>query len=126
MAEPTATTGAAWAIAAGLIASFLAAVGVTWVHVFWAAAGAFVGAGWAPPSGRVRSMLMFPVSTMLAAKAGIVCAAWFGPIGGLSAHDTSQAFGGLAGIAFHPLTAAFVAAIPAIARLRTGQQEPTK
>lgn len=125
MAEPaTTTTAAGWAVAAGLLASFLAALGVTWVHVFWAAAGAFVGAGWAPPSGRLRAMLMFPVSTMLAAKAGIVGAAWMGPVGGLPVADMAQALGGLAGIVFHPMAAALVQIAPALARLRLGIQEP--
>lgn len=125
MAEPaTTTTAAGWAVAAGLLASFLAALGVTWVHVFWAAAGAFVGAGWAPSSGRFRAILMFPVSTMLAAKAGIIGAAWVGPIGSLPISETAQAMGGLAGIVFHPMAAVLVQIAPALARLRLGIQEP--
>jgi len=121
MAEPTTTTTAAgWAITAGLMAAFLSAIGVTWAVIFWAAFGAFVGAGFAPPAGRVRAMLMFPASTMLAAKAGIVGAAWAGPVGNLPAHDLAQALAGLAGIGFHPLTAALVNTIPAWARQRAG------
>lgn len=135
MAEPTIPTATAWAITAGLMASFLAAIGVTWVHVFWAAAGAFVGSGFAPPAGRWRAMLMFPVSTMLAAKAGIVAAAWWGSIGAMTIAETAQSFGGLVGIvfhpltvavvnlvgsAFHPLTAAVVNLVPAVVRHRLG------
>lgn len=119
MTEPT-TTGIGWALVAGLIASFLAAIGVTWAHVFWAAAGAFVGAGWAPPAGRVRAILMFPVATLLAAKAGVIGAAWLGPIGTLPAAELAQAVGGLLGIVFHPLTAVLVQIAPALARNRLG------
>lgn len=127
MPEPTTTTAAAgWAVAAGLLASFLAALGVTWVHVFWAAAGAFVGAGWAPQSGRIRSMLMFPVSSLLAAKAGIIGAAWIGPLGGLPTAEVAQALGGLSGIVFHPVVAALVKIAPAATRLRLGVQETDK
>lgn len=123
MHDPTVPSTAVWAVAAGLAASFLAALGVTWVHVFWAAAGAFVGAGWAPQTGRFRAMLMFPVSTLLAAKAGIVGAAWVGAIGNLPAQELAQAMGGLAGIVFHPVTSSLVKMAPAITRIRLGAQE---
>ncbi len=65
---------------------------------------------------------MFPVYTMLAAKAGIVGAAWCGPIGALPPSDLAQAMGGLAGIVFHPATALLVKAVPSLGR-RFGLQE---
>ena len=125
MPEPT-TSGAAvaWALVAGLAASFFAAIGVTPAGVFWAAAGAFVGAGFAPAAGRLRAMLLFPAATVLSAKAGIVGAAWLGAIGALPAHAMAEALGGLLGIVFHPLTAALVQMTPALARLRLGVQQP--
>lgn len=126
MAEPTTTTAATWAVVAGLLAGFLAAVGITWVHVFWASVGAFFGAGFAPPTGRLRAMLSFPLSTLLAAKAGILGAAWAGPVAGIAPHDLAQAIGALAGIVFHPVVAVLVKVAPTIAQLRLGVQPENK
>jgi hypothetical protein len=102
----------------------MAAIGVTWAGVFWAAAGAFVGAGWAPPTGRLRAMLLFPAATLLAAKGGIIGAAWLGPVGPVPAHAMAEAVGGVLGIVFHPLTAALVQMMPALPRLRLGFRQP--
>ncbi len=114
MPEPTTTTAtAAWSVSAGLVAAFLAAIGVSWVHVFWAAAGAFFGAGFAPATGRMRAMLAFPVSTLLSAKAGVLGAAWVGSIGALPPHEVAQGIGALAGLVFHPVVAVLVKAAPA-------------
>jgi hypothetical protein len=123
MAEPTTTTAsAAWAVSAGLVAAFLAALGVTWVHVFWAAAGCFFGAGFAPPTGRWRAMFAFPISTMLSAKAGIIGAEWLGAVGGIAPHDMAQGLGALAGIVFHPMIAVVVRAATGVLQSRLGVQ----
>lgn len=117
MAEPT-TTGAAvgWAAASGLLAAFLAGIGITWPAVFWATVGGVIGATFAPQVGRLRAMLMFPASSLLAAKGGMVFGAmWFagdaGYIGGLA---------GLGGIVFHPAITALVQALPSIINRRAG------
>lgn len=124
MPEPTTTSAtAAWSVSAGLVAAFLAAIGVTWVHVFWAAAGAFIGSGFAPQTGRMRAMLAFPVSTLLSAKAGIVGAAWVGTVGGIPPADMAQAVGALAGIVFHPVVAVVVKASTVVAQRRLGVQD---
>ena len=107
--EPATTTGATgWAVAAGLCSAFLAAVGIGWDLVFWSSAGSFIGAGWAPKTGRLRAVLTFAASTVLAAKAGTIAAAWWGPIGALPAGELAQGCAGLAGILFHPLVARLV------------------
>lgn len=128
MPEPTTTSAgaAAWAVSAGLVAAFLAAIGVTWVHVFWAAAGCFFGAGFAPPTGRVRAMLSFPLSTLLAAKAGILGAAWLDSVGGIAPSELAQAGGALAGLVFHPVVAVIVKAAPGILQARLGVKEGTQ
>lgn len=128
MPEPTTTTTAtAWAVAAGLMASFLAAIGVTWVHIFWAASGAFVGGGFFEHRlGRWRAIMTFLLSALLAAKAGIIGAAWAGPIGSLPPAEVAQAAGGLFGIMFQPIAAALVKMAPALMRLRLGLQESDK
>lgn len=117
MAEPASTTAAVgWAAATGLLAAFLAAIGVTWPAVFWAVVGGVIGATFAPQVGRLRSMLMFPAAALLAAKGGTLAALhWFagdgGYIGGLA---------GLGGIVFHPAITALVARIPDVIKQRTG------
>lgn len=127
MPEPTTTTAtAAWSVSAGLVAAFLAAIGVTWVHVFWAAAGCFFGAGFAPPTGRARAILSFLLSTLLAAKAGILGAGWLGAVGSVGQTDVAQAAGALAGIVFHPVVAALVKTVPAVIQTRLGGQSEGK
>lgn len=127
MPDPTTTsTAAAWAVSAGLIGAFFAAVGVSWDHVFWAAAGAYFGAGVAPAAGRIRAIAMFPVSTMLAAKIGVIGAAWLSPVGAIAANELAQGIGGLAGLLFHPLATTLIKIAPELARRRFGMQSEDK
>lgn len=71
MAEPTSTTATAWAVAAGAIGAFFAAIGVGWADVFWAVLGTMLGGPVANSLGRWRAMVAFPASAMLAAKFGV-------------------------------------------------------
>ncbi len=126
MAEPTSAAGAAagaqwWPWVAGLLAAFLAAIGVTWEAVFWASAGAFFGAGLGPRTGWWRAMVGFPLSVLLAAKAGTVWAAWGGPGGDwIEASRAAEAAAALFGLMFHPAVAALVRLAPVLVRLRLG------
>ena len=113
MAEPTTTgTAVAWAAAAGLFGAFFAAVGVSAGAVLLAMLGSFIGAGFAPPVGRVRAIAMFPASTVIAAKAGIASAAVLGAVGGLTGEPLAQALAGACGVFLHPLIAAVARLIP--------------
>lgn len=120
MAEPTLPASAWWPWVTGLVAAFLAAIGVSWAGLFWAMAGAFFGAGFAPPAGRLRAIAGFPLSVLLAAKAGVVWAAWQGPLGNLSPAETAQAAAAVSGLIFHPAVAALVKAVPAFAERKGG------
>lgn len=120
VAEPTVSASAWWPWVTGLVAAFLTAIGVSWAGLFWATAGAFFGAGLAEKTGRVRAILGFPLSVLLAAKAGVVWAAWNGPVGSLSAGETAQAAAAVSGLVFHPAVAALVKAVPAFAARRGG------
>lgn len=120
MAEPTLSTPAWAPWIVGLMAAFFAAIGVSWSAVFWGAAGAFFGAGLAPKTGRWRAIVGFPISVLLAAKAGIVWSAWHGPIAGLSPEHAAEAAAALAGLVFHPAVAMLVKALPVLARVRLG------
>lgn len=116
MAEPTTTT-AGWAVAAALTAGFLAALGVSWAHVLFAACGIYVGAGMTQQRiGRVRAILAFPFSVLLAAKAGVIAGAYVGPIGAVPVNEVSQALAGAIGLVFQPLAVALVAAVPDLIR----------
>lgn len=120
MAEPTLSTPAWGPWVVGLLAAFFAAIGVSWSAVFWAGLGAFFGAGWAPKTGRWRAIAGFPISVLLAAKAGIVWAAWHGPVAGLSPEHAAEAAAAVAGLVFHPAVATAVKALPMLARVRFG------
>lgn len=116
MPEPTTTT-AGWAVAAALTAGFLAALGVSWVHVFFAAGGVYVGAGMTTHNiGRIRAIVTFPFSVLLAAKAGVVAGAYIGPIGTLPVDDVSQALAGAVGLIFQPVAVAVVSSMPDLVR----------
>jgi len=121
MAEPTTTsTAAAWAVAAGLVSAFLASIGVSWPTLFFATLGSLVGSGFAPTAGRLRAVAMFPASSMLSAKAGIVAAAYVGSIGAMTGEALAQAAAGAIGVLFHPLVLALARALPAAASARIG------
>lgn len=125
MAEPTTTsTAAAWAVAAGLISAFLAAVGVSWPALAFAIFGSIAGSGFAPAVGRARAILMFPATSMLSAKFGILGAAWLGSIGTMTGEPLAQAAAGVIGLFFHPLTAALSRLIPAAVSQRAGLTPP--
>ena len=117
MAEPTSTTtGVLWALAAGTLGAFFAAIGVSAEAVFWGLCGGLFGMSFAPPAGRVRSIAMFPAAALAAAKIGVLGAGyWFdggkGMAGGLAL---------FAGIVLHPAITAIVQAIPNIISARLG------
>lgn len=121
MAEPTATTtGALWAVAAGTMGAFFAAVGVPWQAVFFALLGALFGAPAAGNVGRLRAVAAFPASAMIAAKCGTLSAAqWF-------AGSVDWA-GGLAivwGIGLHPAIAIGLKLLPAYGARVAGVAAP--
>lgn len=113
MAEPALPASAWWPWVTGLIAAFFAAIGVNWGLIFFAACGAFFGGGLGPKTGRWRAIAGFPLSVVLAAKAGIVWATWHGPVGAVPVEDVAQAAAALAGLVFHPTVAAVVRMVPA-------------
>lgn len=118
MLDPsTQANGPIWAIVAGLIASFFAAVGVSEAAFAVSAAGVFVGGGFAPKMGRLRAILLFPCSAILAAKGGLVMAALI-PIQGL---EVGQLYGGLIGVVFHPLIASLARSVPEKFGIKLGQ-----
>lgn len=71
-------------------------------------------------------MLSFLLSTLLAAKAGILAAAWWGGVGSASPGEVAQAAGAVAGIVFHPVVAVLVKAAPGIVQARLGSQGESK
>ena len=118
MTEPTTATAAGWAVAAGALGAFFTAIGVSWAAVFWGLCGGLLGLSFAPTAGRLRSILMFPASALLAAKAGALVALHWGWSG--------DAGGGLAAgfaIILHPTIAAVVKALPAFVNRRMGGQQ---
>jgi 4-amino-4-deoxy-L-arabinose transferase-like glycosyltransferase len=120
MAEPTTTTASVgWAVAAGTLGAFFAAIGVSWVAVFWALMGGLIGVSFAPQTGRLRAMLMFPTSALLAAKAGTLGAVQFFA----ASSDWSGGLAAVSGIVLHPVISATVQAIPAIISARLGGQQ---
>jgi len=109
MVEPTSTTTAtAWAVAAGAIGAFLAAIGVGWADVFWGVLGTLLGGPVANSIGRWRAMAAFPASAMLSAKFGAFAAGYMG------VSSASGGFAALIGIFFQPLFAAGVQFLPTI------------
>lgn len=125
MAEPTTTTtAAAWAVAAGCISAFLAAVGVSWPVLFWAVVGSTLGAGFAPKVGRWRAILIFPAASMLSAKAGLLSAAATGAIGSMTGEPLAQAMAGAVGVVFHPATTLAAQHLPALASRWFGLPPP--
>lgn len=120
MAEPSATTAVGWAVAAGTMGAFFAFIGVSGEAVFWGLCGGLFGMSFAPPAGRVRSILMFPGAALASAKAGVLLSAlWFDGRAGMA--------GGLAllcGIILHPAITALVQALPAIVSARLGSPTP--
>jgi hypothetical protein len=113
MAEPTTTTTAVgWAVAAGSMSAFFAAIGVPWSFVFWGFLGGLFGLSWAPQVGRVRSILMFPASAFLAGKIGLLAAAQSFS----GSPDWAQGIAAIAGIIFHPAIGLFVSSLPTLAK----------
>lgn len=106
MAEPTSSTAAAWAVAAGAIGAFFAAIGVGWSDVFWGVLGTLLGGPVANSLGRWRAMAAFPASAMLAAKFGAGAALYIGLAG------ASGALAAVIGIFLQPLIAAGVKLLP--------------
>ena len=121
MAEPTITTGALWAAATAAMAGFFASIGVPWQAVLFAVLGAMFGAPMTAGLGRVRAVLAFPASSLIAAKFGTLAAAyWF-------ASSTDWA-GGLAivcAIGLHPAIADGLKILPAFGARVAGVAPPS-
>ena len=121
MVEPTTTSTAAWAVAVAATGAFLTSIGVSWPVVFWATLGGMFGMTWAPAMGRARSILIFPSSSLLSAKAGIlVSLTWFA-----GAESTAGAVAAVVAIVFHPAMTLMVASLPALANKWLGLNLPT-
>ena len=125
MAEPTATTtAAAWAVTAGLMSAFFAAIGVTWEAVFYATLGALAGSGVHAPIGRIKAIAVFPVAVLLSAKAGLSGSIWLGSVGGLTGIDLAELLASGIALVFHPLAATAVRLVPALAAKHLGVTPP--
>ena len=122
MSEPASTVATAAATSFG--AMVLAAIGVEPQALVWALVGAVFGVAWAPPAGRLRSMMVF-IAVVLVCALGGTLASDMWHVGGHTARNLWSA--GLAAI-FHPLLAAFIQAIPtllqAFIRAKGGGEPP--
>lgn len=105
MAEPTSSGSAA--VAAGLGAFIVAAIGVEVQPLFWSLIGAVLGLSLAASAGRVRAVAVFVAVVFASALLG----SW-------AAHETGAgAFGRnamslLVATLFHPLLSAAIAQVP--------------
>ena len=121
MAEPT--SGIAIGTAAGLGALFVATVGVEPQALVWGFVGATFGVPMAPPSGRVRSIMVFFAVILACALLGTWAADYWFQGGRMARNGFSMGLGAV----FHPLFARVVMVIPAIVdsvvRARTGGQQ---
>jgi len=111
----------ATSVGTGFGAIIIAAIGIEPQALVWALVGAVFGIAWAPPAGRLRSMMVFAAVVMVCALAGtLVSDNWHA--GSHTARNLWAA--GLAAV-FHPLLAALVQAVPtlvqAFVRSRGGQ-----
>lgn len=108
MADPTGAAPAA--VGAGISALVVAMIGVEPQALVWGLVGAVFGVPFAPPSGRVRSVLVFLAVTAACALLGTWAAAHW--------HDGSRmarnAWAMGLGVVFHPLVAAAVQVVPTI------------
>lgn len=126
MADPTATTtAAAWAVTAGLMSAFFAAIGVTWEAVFYATLGALAGSGVHAPIGRIKAIAVFPVAVLLSAKGGLSAGAWLGAVGGLTGIGLAEMLASGIALIFHPLAATAVRLVPALAAKHLGVNTTT-
>lgn len=123
MNSPHSYEPAAWAMVVSLMSGFLASLGVSWMLVFFAAAGTFFGAGLAPSTGRFRAMIAAPLATIVSAKAGLIIAAYSAPVDGVSKTELAQAASFLCGVIFHPALTIFVKAFRKRAEQKLGVQE---
>ncbi|MEK8025003.1 hypothetical protein [Pseudaquabacterium rugosum] len=101
------------AAAAGLASAALAAAGLTWPQLLFAACGAFIGAGGTRQRGPLRAVGAFAATVVLAAKAGGAGAAYLVHAGGLTGEPLAQALAAAIGLFFHPLASACAARIQA-------------
>jgi hypothetical protein len=104
----TAASTTATAVGGGISAMIVAAIGLDPHQLFFAAAGAAVGAGVPKKLGRVRTIFTFVCVVILSAAFGTALAehAWSG------SESMAKAASGFFGLLFHPLLAAAVSGAP--------------
>jgi MFS-type transporter involved in bile tolerance (Atg22 family) len=102
----------AQALGVGLATAFFALIGVEPQAVLWGMVGAIFGAPLAPPAGRMRQVAVFLAVMLICALLGTWAAEeWHaGSTRARNVWAAALAFG------FHPLSAAFVGALPDLAR----------
>ena len=111
MAEPTGTA-AGVATFIGATALIGALFGVEPQTLIFATVGAIFGEPLAPPAGTFRKVLLFIGVVVASAMLGAWAAEYFSLTGKYSRNGCALAIA----FAFHPLSAAFVQAVPAMAR----------
>lgn len=111
MSDPNASTvELVAALAVGAASAALASLGLSYVDLTWAVVGSIVGVSFAPPTSRVRAILLFAASVLMSAKLGVTTIEFW-----LPAHpDFEGAASAAIGVCFHPLMAALVARVPSI------------
>lgn len=90
----------------------LAVTGVEPQPLFWAMVGAVVGLATAPTTGRARAIVVFIAVVLLSALAGTFLANVGFSIAPPFVPLARNAFSALIAMIFHPLTTAFVNALP--------------
>lgn len=113
MAEPVAGPVA---LAAGAGAAVVALLGVEPQALAWAMVGSIFGAPLAPPSGRLRQVLVFIGVVMACALLGTVAAEFMGHVSTRARNAWCMGLG----LVFHPLSAAVVAAVPGLVTTLAG------
>lgn len=98
------------ALVAGAGAAVVALLGVEPQALAWSMVGAILGAPLAPPSGRVRQVVLFGGVVMACALLGTVGADVFGPATPRGRNAWCMVLGGI----FHPASAALISAVPGV------------
>jgi hypothetical protein len=91
------------AVAAAATSGFLAATGLTWPTILFAAGGTFLGAGATRQEGWITAVLAFFFISLLSAKGGVLLGAHIQAIGPVSGDELAQGCAAALGLFFHPL-----------------------
>lgn len=108
MPDPTGAASAA--VGAGVGAVFVAVIGVEPQVLVWSFVGAVFGVPFAPPAGRMRSILVFLSTVMACALLG----SWAAENWHAGSHRARDAWAMGLGVVFHPLLATLVQMVPSV------------